>query len=165
MSVAPQEGRQEAIAELVGALQSAGLRYELVHHDRTETAGAEAAALGVPRRQVAKTLVLRTEEGFARVVIPASERLDVRKAREWLGGSKEIRLATEEELAGAYPDFELGAVPPFGGPKGDRVLVDRRLAELDEVLFEAGTHQDSLRVPAKAVVEMTHSDVVDLVAE
>src|SRR5687768_17803671 len=48
-------GRPEATAELVGALRSAGLRYELVHHDRTETAGAEAEALGVPREQVAKT--------------------------------------------------------------------------------------------------------------
>ena len=163
MSVA--RGKPDAAAELAGVLESAGLRHELVHHDRTETARAEAAALGVPREQVAMTLVLRLEEGFARVVIPASERLDMRKARERLGGSKEIRLATEEELAGAYPDFELGAVPPFGGPAGDRVLVDRRIAQLDEVLVEAGTHEDSLRVPTAGLVEMTRASVVDLVAE
>jgi Ala-tRNA(Pro) deacylase len=158
-------GKPEAAAELAGVLESAGLRHELVHHDRTMTAGAEAAVLGIPGDQVAKTLVLRTADGFARVVIPASERLDIRKARERLGGSKEIRFATEEELAGAYPGFELGAVPPFGGPHGDRVLVDRRVAELEEVLLEAGTHQDSLRVPAAAVVELTKADVVDLVAD
>ena len=158
-------GKPEAAAELVSVLESAGIRCELVHHERTDTAGAEAAALGVPRDQVAKTLVLRMDDGFARVVIPASERLDMRKARERLGGSKEIRLATEEELAGAYPSFELGAVPPFGGPAGDRVLVDHRLAKLQDVLCEAGTHEDSLRLPVAAMVEMTKADVIELVAD
>jgi prolyl-tRNA editing enzyme YbaK/EbsC (Cys-tRNA(Pro) deacylase) len=35
--------------------------------------------------------------------------------------------------------FELGAVPPFGGPAGDRTVVDRRLAEQESVLIEAGS--------------------------
>jgi hypothetical protein len=42
-----------------------------------------------------------------------------------LGNDKTTRLATEEELAGADPMFELGAVPPFGGPAGDRIIADR----------------------------------------
>jgi Ala-tRNA(Pro) deacylase len=158
-------GLHHATTELVGALRSAGIRHELVHHPRTQSAGAEAAALHVPPEQVAKTVVLRMEDGFARAVIPGNERLDVRKARELLGGSKEIRLATEEELAGAYPDFELGAVPPFGGPAGDRVLLDRRLTRLEEMLFEAGGHEDSLRAPVAGIVQVARAEVVDLVAD
>jgi hypothetical protein len=59
--------------------------------------------------------------------------------RELLGDAKTTPLATEKELAGAYPMFELGAVPPFGGPAGDRTVVDRRLAEQESVLIEAGS--------------------------
>ena len=45
-------------------------------------------------------------------VLPASERIDLRKVRELLEGGKSIHLASEDELARDYPDFELGAVPP-----------------------------------------------------
>jgi prolyl-tRNA editing enzyme YbaK/EbsC (Cys-tRNA(Pro) deacylase) len=53
---------------------------------------------------------------------------------------------TETALAGAYPEFELGAVPPIGGPHGDRVLLDIGICEKEFVLFEAGTHDTSIRI-------------------
>jgi hypothetical protein len=37
------------------------------------------------------------------------------KVRELVGSGKRTRLATEAELAGAYPMFEFGAVPPVRG--------------------------------------------------
>ena len=42
--------------------------------------------------------------------------------------------------------FELGAVAPFGGPAGDRAMVDRRLAERESVVLEAGSHSESVRM-------------------
>ena len=88
----------------------------------------EARALHASADRVGKTIVVHTAEGRVRVVIPASERLSLPKLREAIGFN-EIRLATEDELAAAYPTFELGAVPPFGGPAGDRFVVDRHVAE------------------------------------
>jgi prolyl-tRNA editing enzyme YbaK/EbsC (Cys-tRNA(Pro) deacylase) len=132
--------------ELVGELERAQIAYELIPHRQTMTAGEEAAALEVPREQVAKTLVLATAGGHMRAVLPASERLDLRKARELLGDGKTTRLATEEELAGAYPMFELGVVPPFAGPAGDRTIVDRRLAAQAPVVIDAGSHTGSVRM-------------------
>ena len=43
-------------------------------------------------------------------MIPASERLSLPRLREAIG-IDELRFASEEELAAAYPAFELGAVP------------------------------------------------------
>jgi Ala-tRNA(Pro) deacylase len=64
---------------------------------------------------VAKTLVLKAPAGFVRAVLPSSCRVDVRKLAEAVGESrKHVGLATEDELAQEYPEFELGAVPPFG---------------------------------------------------
>jgi len=121
--------------------------YELIPHRHTETANEEAVAVGVPPEEIAKTVILASDHhGYVRAVIPASERLDLHKVRHVLGLPDELRLATEAELAAAYPGFELGAVPPFGGPGGDRTVVDRRLAKRDTVVLEAGSHDESVRM-------------------
>jgi hypothetical protein len=49
-------------------------------------------------------------------LLPASERLDLRKLRELLGAGKhKVQLATEDDLRRDFPEFELGAVPSVGG--------------------------------------------------
>lgn len=131
------------------------LSYELIPHPPTHTADEEAVAVGVASDEVAKTIVLTTPDGFVRAVVPASERLNIAKARELVGGGKRTRLASESELAAAYPMFELGAVPPFGGPAGDRVLVDRRLAMRQSVVLDAGSHRESVRMSGSDLFLLT----------
>jgi Ala-tRNA(Pro) deacylase len=147
--------------DVTSVLDEASIGYELLPHARTETAAAEAETLGVDPNEVAKTLVLSTPEGHVRAVLPASERIDLRKVREHVEGGKRIHLAAEEELARDYPDFELGAVPPFGGA-GDRVLVDSRLAERETVVLEAGSHEQSVRIKTADLVRMTRAEIVDI---
>jgi Ala-tRNA(Pro) deacylase len=151
--------------ELLGELERAGLGYELLHHGETLTAGEEAAMLGLPREQVAKTVVLASGGGYVRAVLPASERLDLRKARRLLGEAKATRLAREEELAVAYPMFELGAVPPFGGPTGDRTIVDRRLAAQESVVIEAGSHSESVRIKTRDLLSLIGGETADICAD
>ena len=93
-----------ATTDLTAALEAEGVDYELLPHAHTETALAEAHALGVDPRDVAKTLVVSTGAGYVRAVVPAeTERLDLRKLRELLGASKkEVQLASERELARDY---------------------------------------------------------------
>ncbi|HEU6443828.1 MAG TPA: YbaK/EbsC family protein [Gaiellaceae bacterium] len=153
------------ITELTQALDESQIGYELLSHPRTERAEEEAAALEISPDQVAKTIVLVGEHGRARVVVPASERVDLRKAREALGEGKDARLATEDELATAFPMFELGAVPPFGGPPGDRVLIDPRIAERDSIVLEAGSHGESLRMKASDLLSLSKAEVVDVCRE
>ena len=151
--------------ELTRELRRKHLHYELYSHEPTMTAGEEAAELRVPRAQVAKTLVLSTPDGHIRVVLPASERLDLHKIRKLVGEGKTVRLATEAELAAAYPMFELGAVPPFGGPSGDRTIVDRRLSELESIVIEAGSHTESVRIDADDLVAITGAEIADICAD
>lgn len=147
--------------KLVDELDRAGVQYELLPHSRTESAAAEAEALSVDPRDVAKTLVLTTPEGFVRAVLPATDRLDLRKVRELLG-TKEIELATEEQMAEAYPEFEVGAVPPIAGSRGDRVLVDLGLGKREWVVFDAGGHEQSVRVRSDDLVRIAGAQLADL---
>jgi Ala-tRNA(Pro) deacylase len=139
------------------------LDYDLIEHRRTERASDEAKAIGVPPEEVAKTIVLATDDRYVRAVIPASENLDLHKVRQLLV-DKHARLASEAELVLAYPMYELGAVPPFGIPAGDRVLFDRRLAQHDSVVLEAGSHNKSLRMKTADLLTLTGAQVEDIAA-
>lgn len=151
--------RQPADA-LVEVLRREHVSYELLPHRHTETAIAEAEALKVDPDQVGKTLILKTPRGYARVVLRAGDRLDLEKARRTLG-TADVELADEVELVGAYPEFELGAVPPIGGPF-DRVLVDERLFDHSFVVFEAGTHDESVRLRTGELLSIAEAEVADL---
>ena len=151
--------------DLTRELERKHVDYEVIPHRRTEAAKDEATAIGVEARQVAKTVVLLTDAGYVRAVVPASERLDLHKVRELFGDGKQTRLATERELASAYPMFELGAVPPFGGPAGDQVIVDRRLAERESVVLEAGSHSESVQMRTADLLILTAATIADLAAD
>jgi Ala-tRNA(Pro) deacylase len=130
---------------VIETLEEAHVRFELLPHRHTESAAEEARALHLPLEQVAKTLVVRTPAGYLRVLLPANERLDLAKVRAALGVDR-AALVGEDELAREYPEFELGAVPPLGGARSDPVLVDVRLSEPRWIAFEAGRHDESLRL-------------------
>ncbi len=77
-------------------------------------------------------------------------------------GGETMTLLTESELVSAYPQFELGAVPPFGGPDGDRVVVDEALAESDFVVLDAGVHDASIRLHGRDLVAVARAAVADI---
>jgi Ala-tRNA(Pro) deacylase len=143
-------------------LEEAGIDFDVLEHAHTERAADEAAALGIGPEEVAKTLVLVASSGNVRAVLAASERIDLHKVASALGiGGKEVQLASEDALARDYPDFELGAVPPFGG-RDDHVLVDERLAGRDSVVVEAGSHDRSVRLKAADLVRLTRAQIADI---
>jgi Ala-tRNA(Pro) deacylase len=155
-----------ATEPVTAVLDQAGVKYEVLTHAHTERAADEAKALGLTASEVAKTLIVTSPEGNVRAVLPASERIDLRKLGELQGESrKDVHLATEESLRRDYPEFELGAVPPMGGAHGDRVVVDRRLAELDSVVLEAGSHDESIRLPTTELIRLTQAQVADICAD
>jgi Ala-tRNA(Pro) deacylase len=148
---------------LTEEIDRASIHYDVLQHRRTETASDEARAVGVRPEQVAKTIVLASDRRYIRAVLPASKRIDLHKVRRVLGDEK-ARLATECELALAYPMYELGAVPPFGAPAGDRILFDRGLTECESIVLEAGSHNASLRMRTADALSLAHAEIADIAA-
>ena len=152
-----------ALGDVTSYLEETGIDFDLLDHEHTERAVDEAKALGVAAEEVAKTLVLAGPSGNVRAVLPASERIDLGKVADRLeAGHKEVQLASEDDMKRDYPDFALGAVPPFGGRDGDRVIVDSRLAALDSVVLGAGTHERSVRLKSSDLVRLTQAEVSDI---
>jgi Ala-tRNA(Pro) deacylase len=130
-------------AAIRSLLHERGVRFDVCIHPRALSGIEEARAIGVEADEVLKTLVLDTARGHVLLVLPASRRIDMRRVRAAVGDSH-AKLATEEEVARDYPDFELAAIPPLGSMIGQPVFVDATVLEHETVIFAAGSQTESL---------------------
>lgn len=119
--------------------------YETHIHRTAYTAQQVAAEEHVPGRMVAKTIIVESCGQFLMVVIPAPQKVDIATVRQLLD-QPQARLATEAEFNSLFPDSETGAMPPFGNLYGLPVYVDDELARCGEMVFNAGTHRETLRM-------------------
>lgn len=118
--------------------------YTVLPHRPAFTAQEEAAAAHVPGHRWAKTVACLGDQRPLLAVVPASSSVDFDRLRE-IAGVRDIRLASEREFERLYPDCELGAMPPLGPLYGQPVFIDRALAAGD-IVFDAGSHTDAIRV-------------------
>lgn len=145
-----------------GYLDEHGVDYEVIKHPERFTAAAEARAAGIGPQDAAKDVVVRRGDTYILAVIPASERLDLKKVRALLDTDDRPRLATETEIAADFPEFEVGALPPFGPIHDIPEIVDRRLLDHDRVLCAGGDHRHSLRIDPNEIVRIADARVADL---
>jgi Ala-tRNA(Pro) deacylase len=106
---------------------------------------ALAAMLDVSGWRVAKSVIVDVDGKKWIAVIPAAEVLEP----AWLAAAlnaKSVRLVDEPELAGLFPDCELGAEPPFGRLYGLPVVVDARLSTEPTLVIRAGTHDECIEL-------------------
>jgi Ala-tRNA(Pro) deacylase len=141
-------------------LDSHASTYVLIKHARAFTAQEIAASVHVPGREMAKTVVVRTEQGLALVVLRAQDHVNLGRVGRELGGS--AVLASESEFGIAFPDCEVGAMPPFGKLYQLPTLVDREITKDEEIVFNAGTHTDVLRMRYEDYARLVKPRVLDL---
>jgi Ala-tRNA(Pro) deacylase len=118
--------------------------FEVRHHPRATTAQEVAASEHVPGKMLAKTVMVLADGKMIMLALPAPYQVDVDKAGKVLGG--EVRLAHEEEFEDTFPDCEVGAMPPFGNLYEVPVYVEAALAEVETIVFRAGSHTDTMSV-------------------
>jgi Ala-tRNA(Pro) deacylase len=133
-------------------LERRGLRFEVLPHERSLTALAEARMLGTSPEEVLKVVVLDVETGHALAILPASRRLDLDLVREALG-DRHATLATEAEISDDFPEFELGAVPALPSLMHLPVVIDPSVFLHRKVTFAAGVQRTSVRVETEPLFQ------------
>jgi Ala-tRNA(Pro) deacylase len=131
--------------KLADFLDQKHVSYVTLPHPRAYTAQEIAAAVHVPGWEVAKSVIVRADGRFVMAVLPATRRIDLDQLKQALGASL-IRLATEAEFAELFPECEIGAMPPFGNLYQVPVVVDKSLKKDKEIVFNAGTHTETIRM-------------------
>jgi len=132
-------------------LERLGVRFEVLPHERSETALEEARALDIDPDEVLKVLVLDVESGHALAVLPASRRLDLDLAREALD-DRRATLASEKEIADVFPEFEPGALPALPSLLHVPVVLDPRVLAHRKVTFAAGVQRESVRLESERLL-------------
>jgi Ala-tRNA(Pro) deacylase len=123
-------------------LQSGSIPYQVLRHAAVFTSEEAARIRGTSLASGAKALIVKANEEFLLLVLPADRKLDSRKAKAHLA-VKSLRFASREEveqLTGLQP----GSIPPFGSLFGLKTLCDPALALEETINFNAGDHTVSV---------------------
>ena len=135
--------------------------YSVLHHRAAYTAQEEAAMAHVPGRQWAKTVACVADDRPILAVVPAPSLVDLDRLRE-IAGARDVRLTSEREFEHLYPDCEIGAIPPLGPLYAQDVFVDRDLAGGGEIVFDAGSHREAVRVKYDDFARAVRPTVCDI---
>lgn len=134
------------------------VKYQVVTHMGAYSAQDVAHAEHIPGKQVAKVVIVRKANGTpVMLVLPASHKVDFGLLRKVLG--TQVKLEQESEFRKLFPGCETGAEPPFGNLFQLDTIVDTALAEKDEIVFNAGSHWQTVRMRYEDYVWLVHPRV------
>jgi len=151
-------------AKLRDYLDQNNIKYTLITHSKGYTAQELAAIMHVPGKEMAKVVILKIDGRFAMAVIPAPHKIDFERFKV-ATGIKEVMLASEKEFQNLFPDCEVGAMPPFGNLYGLPVYVAQPLKEDKEIVFNAGSHTEAIRMQNADFERLVNPTVIDYTYE
>lgn len=136
------------VAKLKNFLDSNNIKYVSIIHSPAYTAQEIAATAHMPGKELAKTVMMKIDGKMAMAVLPANRKVLLQDFME-ATGAKEAKFATEKEFKDLFPECETGAMPPFGNLYDMEVFVSPGLAEDVEIAFNAGNHQELIKLAYK----------------
>lgn len=151
----------ECKQKLESYLREHGVSFETQHHAVAYTAQEIAAAEHVSGEKVVKVVIAFAGARMVMLALPATRRVDLEKAALAVG-AETLRLAKEDEFAATFPGCDVGAMPPFGNLYNLAVYVDTALKDDETIVFQAGTHTDTVSLRYVDFLRLVQPVVADL---
>jgi Ala-tRNA(Pro) deacylase len=126
-------------------LQKRGVAYEELHHRVAYTAQEVAQSEHISGHCLAKVVIAMADGRPVELILPASRRVVLDRVRRLLGAGA-VRLASEAEMDTIFTDCETGAIPPLRHWKDVEVVMDASMSSAQDLVFQAGTHEDAIRL-------------------
>lgn len=142
------------VKKLLKYLDNHDIKYLVIKHSPAYTAQEIAQAAHIPGKNFAKTVIIKIDGILAMAVLPARNMVDIDVLRD-ITGAEYTELAGEKEFEDIFPGCETGAMPPFGNLYGLKVYVAELLSKDKEIVFNAGSHTE--------LIKMNYSDFEKLV--
>ena len=132
-------------ARLKTFLAASKAKYKTQKHPVAYTAQEIAAAEHIPGKQLAKCVLVVTNKGPYLAVLPAIHLVDLKKLKGLLRATQ-LSIGKEADIRKLFPDVEVGAMSVFGNLYDVPVVVDKGLTEAAEIVCNAGTHAETLKL-------------------
>lgn len=142
-------------------LQLRGISFEEMQHPDVYTAQEVAQREHFSGHRVAKVVVVMVDERPVELVLPASRHANLERVRKVLN-ARTVRLATEDEMERYFGGCEVGALPPLRHWRDVPVLMDKALNVEGDILFQAGTHHDAVRLRFRDWYELVDPQVASI---
>ena len=146
----PIEDKSSVYEKIIKLLEKREIEFQKYEHESVFTSEESAKVRGTTVHQGAKALVLQADKEFILLVLPADLKADLNRFKEILK-FKKLAMASKESVE-AKTGLEVGSIPPFGSLLGMKTYLDVRLSDNDEIAFNVGRHNKS--------VKMKYSDFV-----
>ena len=136
------------VKKLKEYLDNLKVKYTIINHLLAYTSQQVASVTHIKGKELAKTVMVKLDGKVAMVVIPASYKVDLELVKKAAGASA-ISLSSEAEFQNLFPETDAGAMPPFGNLYGMEVYSEEKLAEDEEIAFNAGSHLELIKLAYK----------------
>lgn len=141
-------------------LDSNNVKYASISHSTAYTAQEIAASAHIPAKELAKTVMVKVDGKMAMAVLPGSYKVEFDKLKD-VSGANNVELASEQEFKDMFPECEIGAMPPFGNLYGMNVYVSQSLAEDKNIVFNAGSHKELIRLSYNDFENLVHPQLAE----
>ncbi|MBC3186641.1 Cys-tRNA(Pro) deacylase [Corynebacterium sp. zg-331] len=139
------------------ALEKAGLPFKTVtfeHDPANRHFGQEAAAaLDRPPEQIAKTLLVESDQGLAVAVLPVTHQLSL-KAMAAALHAKKVTMC-DPAVAQRVTGYVVGGISPIGQKRRLPTVVDASLNNREEILVSGGRRGFDLVLSPETLVRAT----------
>ncbi|MCX7778706.1 MAG: YbaK/EbsC family protein [Patescibacteria group bacterium] len=139
--------------KILNYLEKNKVKFEKIVHRTVYTAYDLAQTLREKINKIAKTLVIKTEKGYAILVLPASRLADLKKLKKALK-AKKVEIAKEGVMK-TFFKIKPGTITPFASlHKRVPLYLDKALLKTKEMIINAGSYTDSLRLKVKDFLKL-----------
>jgi len=135
------------------------IKYVVITHSRAYTSQEIAMSALMPGKELAKTVMIKSDGRMIMAVLPSSYKVDLDLLREAIGAGK-IELASESEFQNMFPECEIGAMPPFGNLYEMDVFVEESLTGNKTIAFNAGSHTELIKLAYKDFTKLVEPTVI-----
>lgn len=149
------------INKLTNYLDENGKKYVVVKHSQAYTSQEVAASAHIPGREMAKTVIVKTNGDMKMVVLPSTHNVDFDAIKDELNVDA-VELASEDEFERLFPECELGAMPPFGNLYEMDTIVAESLTTNEQIAFNAGTHKETVKMSYRDYEELVEPKIISL---
>ena len=143
-------------------LDKQGIDYEAITHKTVYTAYDAAQTLKKELKEIAKNLLIKADNTYALVIVPADKKLDLNKIKKALS-AKNVSLPKEKVMIRILK-IKPGAISSFGKLHKLETLIDKAMLRTQKAIFSTGSLTDSVFLKVKDFIQMEEAKLADIAA-